>query len=65
MTSEERLRILGADCVAEIHQIVAAAPPPAPELIEELRQIFAPAVRQIAAEEAATANARTGHQSAA
>ena len=55
MTSEERLRILGADCVAEIHRIVAAAPPPPPEVIEELRQIFAPSVRRIAAREAAAA----------
>lgn len=46
MTREERLRILGADTVAEIHQMAAALPPPPPEVLEELRDLFAPALQR-------------------
>lgn len=40
MTREERLAILGADAIAQIHARVALAPPPSPELVEELRRIM-------------------------
>ncbi len=59
MTREERLRLLGPECVAEIHHMVAEVPPPTPQIVELIRQIFAPAVKQIADEKAAaTAPAR-------
>lgn len=56
MTRDERLRILGAETVAEIHRLVDAAPPPTPEAIEDLRRIFAPIVARRHAREAANAN---------
>jgi hypothetical protein len=46
VSPERRLQILGAECVAEIHRIVDQAPPPSPEVVEEIRQIFAPAVER-------------------
>ncbi|GAA0704472.1 hypothetical protein GCM10010193_69320 [Kitasatospora atroaurantiaca] len=46
MTREERLRILGAATVAEIHRQVAAVPPPPPELIDVLRPVLAPAMER-------------------
>lgn len=46
MSPERRLELLGAECVAEIHRIADQAPPPSPEVVEELRQIFAPAVER-------------------
>ncbi|MEW1638593.1 hypothetical protein AB0469_31615 [Streptomyces sp. NPDC093801] len=63
MTRAERLAILGPATIAEIHERVAAAPPPSDALIESLRPILtnpakpasakvpttAPAEQQIAA----------------
>ncbi|MFD9006207.1 hypothetical protein ACFV0T_35560 [Streptomyces sp. NPDC059582] len=40
MTREERLALLGPEIVAHIHEVVAAAPPPSPELVQELRRIM-------------------------
>jgi len=40
MTREERLAILGPETVAAIHERVALAPDPSPELVEELRRIW-------------------------
>lgn len=40
MTREERRAILGDAAIAEIHELVKAAPEPPPELIEELRRIM-------------------------
>lgn len=40
MTPAERRRLLGDDFIAHIHELVAAAPPPTPEVIAELRRIF-------------------------
>ncbi|MFD8005650.1 hypothetical protein [Streptomyces mirabilis] len=40
MNREERRRILGDEVIAHIHELVAAAPEPPPELVEELRRIF-------------------------
>jgi hypothetical protein len=53
MTRAERLAILGAATVAEIHQRVAKAPPPSPQLVDDLRLIFAPALRELRQERAA------------
>ena len=50
MKPEERLRILGAECVAGIHRRMATVPPPSPEIVEILRQLFAPAVAKLQAE---------------
>lgn len=44
MSPERRLEILGAECMAEINRIADQAPPPSPEVVEEIRRIFAPAV---------------------
>jgi hypothetical protein len=55
VSPEERLRILGPRTVAEIRRFVAAASPPPPELVEEMRRIFAPHVQRIARERAAAA----------
>lgn len=43
MSPAERLRILGAETVTEIRRMVAALPPPPPEVLDELRDLFAPA----------------------
>lgn len=51
MTSEERLRILGPQVVAQIHRRVAQAPPPSVEFVEWLRRFSAPAVANVIAEE--------------
>lgn len=40
MTREERLAILGPEIVAHIHELVAEAPPPPPEVVEKLRRIM-------------------------
>ena len=40
MTREERRAILGDDVIAQIHTRVELAPPPSPELVEELRRIM-------------------------
>ncbi|MFG2473554.1 hypothetical protein [Streptomyces fagopyri] len=40
MTRAERLAILGPETVAKIRARVALAPPPTPELIEDLRRIM-------------------------
>ncbi len=52
MNREERFRILGAETIAEIHRLVAAAPPPSPELLAELRPILAPALARVRVERA-------------
>lgn len=47
--AERRRRLLGDDVIAHIHREVAAAPPPSPGLIAELRRILtAPAKRRAA-----------------
>jgi hypothetical protein len=53
MSPERRLQILGADCVAGIHRRMATVPPPDVGTVEEIRQLFAPAVRALDAELAA------------
>jgi hypothetical protein len=53
MTREERHRILGPQTVAEIHQLVEAAPPATPQQIEFLRRIFAAQPRELRASAAA------------
>jgi len=53
MSPELRLQILGAECVAGIHRRMATVPPPSPETVEEIRHLFAPAVRALDAELAA------------
>ncbi|WP_328436991.1 hypothetical protein OHA71_06720 [Streptomyces sp. NBC_00444] len=40
MTREERRALLGDDVIADIHEQVAAAPEPSPDLVEELRRIM-------------------------
>lgn len=40
MTRDERRAILGDDVIAHIHELVDDAPPPSPELVEELRRIM-------------------------
>ena len=65
MSPERRLEILGAACVAEINLFVSQATPPSPELVEEIRQIFAPAVQRIALREAAKRRAPSRHRTAA
>lgn len=40
MTREERRALLGDDTIAAIHERVALAPDPSPELVEELRRIW-------------------------
>jgi hypothetical protein len=48
MTPQERLRILGPDCVAEMRRQAAAALPPSRELVADLRRLFAPVVAELA-----------------
>lgn len=55
MSPAERLRLLGPKVVAEIHHRVAQAPPPPPEIVEELRRMFAPQVAQLLTQRAAEA----------
>jgi len=40
MTRAERRALLGDDVIAHIHELVAAAPEPSDEVVEELRRIF-------------------------
>ncbi|MFG2473551.1 hypothetical protein [Streptomyces fagopyri] len=40
MTREERRRILGAEIIAHIHELVAEAPEPPAEVVEKLRRIM-------------------------
>ncbi|WP_326779661.1 hypothetical protein OG481_01870 [Streptomyces longwoodensis] len=40
MTREERRALLGDTVIAQIHELVDAAPDPTPELVEELRRIM-------------------------
>lgn len=40
MTREERRALLGDEVIAAIHERVAAAPDPTPELVDELRRIM-------------------------
>jgi hypothetical protein len=40
MTREERLAILGDEAIAAIHERVALAPDPSPELVEKLRRLW-------------------------
>lgn len=47
MTREERHAILGPANLARIKRLVAAAPPPSPGLLEELRRVFAPVVADL------------------
>ncbi|MFC8447565.1 hypothetical protein [Kitasatospora sp. NPDC057223] len=53
MTSEEHLRILGPAFLAEIRQRASLAPPPPPELVDELRSILAPAMNRLRTRDAA------------
>jgi hypothetical protein len=41
VTREERRALLGDEVIAHIHALVAAAPEPSDELVEELRRILA------------------------
>lgn len=43
MTDDECRALLGDDVIAEIEERVAQAPPPTPELIAQLRTVFASA----------------------
>ncbi|WP_329032204.1 hypothetical protein OIE71_04495 [Streptomyces sp. NBC_01725] len=54
MTSAERRRLLGDDVIAEIHQRVAQAPPPTPEVIDALRPILTRPALHIALADAPT-----------
>ncbi|MFJ6566278.1 hypothetical protein ACIQNU_02570 [Streptomyces sp. NPDC091292] len=40
MTREERRALLGDEVISHIHALVAAAPEPSPELVDELRRIL-------------------------
>ncbi|MFI0268622.1 hypothetical protein [Streptomyces luteogriseus] len=40
MTAAERRALLGDDVIAHIHECVAAAPEPTPEVVESLRRIL-------------------------
>lgn len=53
MTREERHAILGPANLARIKRLVAAAPPPSPQLLDELCRIFAPVVADLHREAAA------------
>lgn len=57
MTREERRALLGDEVIARIHEEVAAAPEPGPELISRLRLILAPAAARLQARKAAEAAA--------
>lgn len=57
MTREERRALLGDAVIAHIHEEVAAAPEPGPELISRLRLILAPAAARLQARKAAEASA--------
>lgn len=46
MSWEDDLNLLGPQVVAEIRRRIASTPPPTPELAEELRPIFAPAMQR-------------------
>lgn len=65
MSPERRLEVLGAACVAEIHRLVAQAPPPSPELVEEIRHLFAPAVQRITLRQTAERRTPIRHRTAA
>jgi hypothetical protein len=52
MTPADHLRLLGPEVLAEISRRVAVAPPPSPELINELRPILAPAMQRVMARRA-------------
>lgn len=41
MTREERRALLGDEAIAAIHERVALAPDPSPELVEKLRRLWA------------------------
>lgn len=47
MTPEDHLRILGPTYLAEIRRRAEAAPPPSPELIDQLRPTLAPAMARV------------------
>jgi hypothetical protein len=53
VTPADHLRLLGPELLAEIRRRAAAAPPPSPELIAELRPILAPAMQRVKARRAA------------
>lgn len=54
-THESALRILGAEAIAEIDRVVAAAPPPTPRQVLALQRIFDVIDADIAREDAAAA----------
>ena len=54
-SSEESLRRIGQEVIAEIDRVVAAAPPPSAETIRALQLIFDQIDADIARETAATA----------
>lgn len=58
MDREQRRRLLGDDVIAHIHALVDAAPEPPPEVVEELRRIFAPVVRRLAEAQSAPPGSR-------
>jgi len=49
-SEEYFISMLGPEVVADIRRSVDGAPDPSPELVERLRRIFAPTVRQMLAE---------------
>jgi hypothetical protein len=56
MTREERRALLGDTVIEHIHEEVAAAPEPGPELISRLRLILAPAAARLQSRKAAEAS---------
>jgi hypothetical protein len=57
MTREQRRALLGDTVIAQIHERVAQAPPPPPEVIDRLRRILAPAAARVASQKASAAEA--------
>lgn len=57
MTREQRRALLGDTVIEHIHEEVAAAPEPSPELISRLRLILAPAAGRLQARKAAEVSA--------
>jgi hypothetical protein len=57
MTREERRALLGDDVIADIHERVAQAPEPSPEVIDTLRRILAGPTARVLARKAPAAEA--------